>query len=109
MISRALRLSLLATTAVLATPGISAAKSCGTATSKHGVAVKVRAVGSSVNCKEARKVSLTYMNGGGKRHQGRYQYQSFTVIGRWRCGTGGGAGSCVLSRSKQRPRIDFVY
>lgn len=48
-----------------------------------------------VTCGTARTVMRSFMAGKGIKHGGRYAYEQWWALGRWRCGHGAGGGGCT--------------
>jgi hypothetical protein len=94
--------------AVVANAASARPRSCGAV--GHGTnRVAVYVAHGKVSCATARHLIRVLNHGGGVFHQGRTRADSYTRIGRWRCGSGTGGGACIRRHTRPRQKIDWGY
>lgn len=88
-------------------PASHAGRSCGTGHAK-GVRLAVRVERGHVRCRTARTILRRMFSGGGKFHPGPSNAQSYTQIGKWRCGVSTGIGSCIRHGKRFDTARDWI-
>jgi hypothetical protein len=93
---------------VVANPASARTRSCG-AVGHGGNRVAVYVSHGKVSCAKARHVVRVLFHGGGVYHQGATRADSYTRIGRWKCGSGTGGGACIRLHTHPSQRIGWGY
>jgi hypothetical protein len=91
-----------------ATSASASTRGCG-AVGKGSSRVAVYVTHGKVSCATARRVMRALLRGDGVYHQGSSRADSYTQLGRWRCGSGTGGGGCVRAHPHQSQRIGWGY
>ena len=83
------------------------ARNCGTTTTED-VRLKVRVERGHVRCKTARHILRQLFSGGGDFRPGPSNAESYTQVGKWRCGVSTGIGSCIRFGKRFETARDWI-
>lgn len=73
-----------------------------------GIRVDVTVLRGSVSCRGAQSVLHKLFAGKGHRHSGPSAAESYTTIGKWRCGFGTGGGACIRHGDTYKDARDWI-
>lgn len=73
-----------------------------------GYRFNVRIERGRVSCARARRVLHKLYRGKGHHHSGPTSAESYTTIGKWRCGTGAGGGACIRHGRTYKDARDYI-